>query len=250
MSQFENPEINSGQVLKMKKGLSQYISDFTNLFFPNICEACGKNLLNNEKTICTECLYHLPKTNFHQESENPVSRLFWGKVYIENATAYYFFHKGSSFQDLIHKLKYNGKQEIGYILGLHLGTDLYESELYKTIDLVIPVPLHPKREKKRGYNQSDSISKGIAEGMKINTNLKSLYRNIETETQTKKSKEERWKNVENIFCIKHPEKLQGKHILLVDDVITTGSTLEACANALLALKNTKVSIACLAVASI
>lgn len=234
----------------MKKKANQYFSGFINLFFPNICEACEKNLLNNERVICTDCLYHLPKTNFHTEKENPVIQLFWGKVYIENATAYYFFHKGSIFQDLIHKLKYNGKQEIGYVLGLHLGTDLYESELYKTIDIVIPVPLHPKREKKRGYNQCDSISKGIAEGMKININSKSLYRSIETETQTKKSKEERWKNVENIFKIRHPDKLQGKHILLVDDVITTGSTLEACATSLLTLKDTKVSIACLAVASI
>lgn len=230
--------------------LNRYLSGFLNLFFPNICEACGINLLNNEKIICTECLYNLPKTNFQKDKENPVSRLFWGKTYIENATAYYYFHKGSKFQDLIHKLKYNGKQEIGYILGLHLGTDLYDSELYKNIDYVVPVPLHPKREKKRGYNQSDSISKGIAEGLKIQTNTKFLYRNVATETQTKKSKEERWKNVENIFCVRHSKALEGKHILLVDDVITTGSTIEACANTILQIKDTKVSIACLAVASI
>ena len=227
-----------------------YLSDFISLIFPRICAGCGNSLWKHEEAICHFCEYHLPKTNFHKEKENPVSRLFWGKVYIENATAYYLFHKGSKFQDLIHKLKYNGKQEIGFYLGLQLGTDLFESELYKNIDFVIPVPLHPKREKKRGYNQCDSIAKGIAEGMKIKTNTKALYRNTATETQTKKSKEERWKNVENIFSVKHPEILEGKHFLLVDDVITTGSTLEACANALLTIKNTKVSIACLAVASI
>ncbi|MBI5219195.1 MAG: ComF family protein [Bacteroidia bacterium] len=226
-----------------------YLKDFINLFFPNICMACGTNLLTNEKSICTGCLYHLPKTNYHKEKNNPVSQMFWGKTFIENATAYYFFHKGSKFQDLIHNLKYKGQKEIGFVLGSHLGADLKESELYRDITMVVPVPLHPKREKKRGYNQSDFIARGIAESMKIEANTTSLYRAVETETQTKKSKLDRWKNVENIFRIRREDAFIDKHVLLVDDVITTGSTIEACAEALLAVKGTKVSVACLAVAA-
>ncbi len=230
--------------------MSDFVFDFVNLFFPEICAACSNSLLKNEKTICTKCLYNLPKTNFHKEEENPISRLFWGKTYIENATAYYYFHKGSIFQDLIHKLKYNNRQDIGYLLGLLLGNELIESNLYKDIDIIVSVPLHPKREKKRGYNQSDCIAEGIAKGLKKPTNLKTICRIIETTTQTKKNKEERWNNVKDIFSIKYPEKFENKHILLVDDVITTGSTIEACARTILSVKNTKVSVACLATASI
>lgn len=236
-------------ILKIIPAISALGSDFINLFFPNTCAACSEKLLFNEKAICTKCLYDLPKTNFHKEPENPVSRLFWGKIYIENATAYYYFHKGSKFQDLIHKLKYNNRQDIGFLLGLLLGNDLAESEHYKHIDFIVPVPLHPKREKKRGYNQSDCIVNGIAEGMKKTADFKTLVRTVETSTQTKKNKEERWQNVKNIFSVKSADKFKNKHILLVDDVITTGSTIEACAKAVLEIENTKVSVACLAAAS-
>ena len=195
--------------------------------------------------FCTECLYLVPKTNFHFVKDNPVSKIFWGRANIENATAYYFFIKEGILQKLIHKLKYKGIKEIGFELGKQFGSELIEAEEYKNIDIVIPVPLHVKREKHRGYNQSEWIAKGLVEFLDAKLEINNLVRSIETETQTRKSRFERWENVENIFTINSPEKFENKHVLLVDDVITTGSTLEACANSLLKLENTKVSIAAL-----
>lgn len=224
------------------------LSDFVNLFYPDICLACGDKLLKNESVICTKCIYNLPKTNFHLEKINPVSQLFWGRVNIENATSYYFYHKGSKFQKLIHRLKYSGNKEVGFELGKHFGSVLITSELYKNIDAIIPVPLHPKREKKRGYNQSYWIALGINEIFKVEIDTKTLYRSIATETQTKKSRFERWENVDSIFKTRDNTTLKNKHVLLVDDVLTTGATLEACANSILETENAKVSIATLAVA--
>jgi len=226
----------------------ELIKDFVNLFFPRNCSACGKSLLKNEEVICTQCLYHLPRTNYHLQKENPISQLFWGKANIENATAFYFFNKGSIFQKLIHKLKYQGQQDIGIALGSYLGSAMLDSPLYKDIDVIIPVPLHLKRQKKRGYNQSECIAKGIAKHLPSIVDTKSLYRTKATETQTKKSRMERWENVDSIFAVRKNHNLSNKHILLVDDVITTGATLEACAESLLKIENVKVSIAAIAVA--
>ena len=225
----------------------KYILGFYELFYPNLCVACETHLLNQEKLICTKCLYNLPKTNYHKEIDNPVSQLFWGRTKIEYATAYYFFNKGSKYQDMMHKFKYNGLKEIGFELGKSFGSQIKES-VFNQVDIIIPVPLHPKKLKKRGYNQSDWLAMGLSESLEkqIDTNI--LIRAVATDTQTRKSRFERWKNVENIFRITNPEMLEGKHILLVDDVVTTGSTLEACANVIMEIKNTKVSIAALAVA--
>ncbi len=219
------------------------------IIYPRTCAACGNNLLKYENLICTKCLYYLPKTNYHNEKDNPVSQLFWGRVNIENATSYYYFYKGSKFQRLIHRLKYQGQKEIGFELGKCLGAVLSFATLYDDVEIIVPVPLHPKREKKRGYNQSDWIANGMAESMKIPVDTKLLYRAIASETQTRKSRFERWENVESIFKLRDKEALKNKHIILIDDVVTTGSTLEACANTLLDVENAKVSIATLAVAS-
>ncbi|MCK4661965.1 MAG: ComF family protein [Bacteroidales bacterium] len=226
---------------------TSYIKDFINLIYPETCAACGNVLFNQEKLICTKCLYELPKTNFHLEKDNPVNQIFWGRAEIENATAYYYFLKASIFQKLIHKLKYKGLKEIGYELGKLLGAELFSAELYKNIDLIIPVPLHPKRQKKRGYNQSDWIAMGISDQMNIPIDTKSLYRAVATETQTRKTKLERWENVESIFKVRNEEAVKNKHILLIDDVLTTGSTIEACAVTLLKVENVKVSVATIAI---
>lgn len=222
--------------------------DFLNLLYPRICPSCGQNLFNYERLICTKCLYFIPKTNFHHFIDNPVAQLFWGRVNIENATAYYFFDKGSKFQLLIHNMKYRGQKEIGYELGKIFGGELMSSSAYREIDLVVPVPLHVRKQRKRGYNQSEWIARGIAERMEKPIDTRTLYRAIESETQTRKTRYERWKNVENIFKLKTADDLKEKHILLIDDVVTTGSTLEACARVLLTIENTKVSIATLAMA--
>jgi len=223
-------------------------NDFVNLFYPKLCQACGNYLFKNEISICTKCLYDLPTTNFHLEKNNPVSILFWGRVKIEYAASYFTFAKGSKFQKLIHKLKYHNQQNIGIELGKHLGIQLKKSDYFKDIDLVVPVPLHPKKKKIRGFNQAEVVADGIAISIKVPVEAENLYRSVHTQSQTKKNKLERWQNVDNIFKLKDINQFANKHILLVDDVVTTGSTLEACAQAILQADSAKVSIATLAYA--
>lgn len=224
------------------------IRDFISLAYPHLCCACSKPLYKYENLICTYCKYHLPKTNFHFEKDNPVIRQFWGKTSVFSATAYYYFSKGSKVQQLLHNLKYNGKKEVGLEVGKMFGRELKESPLFNTVDCVIPVPLHLSKKRKRGYNQSDFIADGIAEGMKVSSEKEILMRTMATSSQTKKSAFERWLNVDSIFKLRNENKISGKHILLVDDVITTGSTFESCTAALLSVPGTKVSIAAIAVA--
>ncbi len=225
----------------------KYFYDFISLLFPRVCAACGVNLADTELSLCTKCLYQLPTTNFHDDPENEVARLFWGRAKIEKATSFYYYFKGSKFQKPIHQLKYKGQKHIGLDLGRIFGLHLKETGFNKT-DLIIPVPLHFKKLKKRGYNQSELIAKGMAESMEKPVITDILYREVYNPTQTKKSRYERWENVDGIFRCKKEELLENKHVLLVDDVITTGSTLEACANAITRIKDAKVSVASLAVA--
>ncbi|PKQ63580.1 hypothetical protein BZG02_09435 [Labilibaculum filiforme] len=234
--------------MKIKNTIATFLNDFLNLFYPRLCEACSNYLFKNEDTICTKCLFDLPKTDFHLNKNNPVSILFWGRVNISYAASYYTFSKGSQFQKLIHKLKYHNKKEIGIALGRHFGESLKKSEFFKDIDVIIPVPLHTKKEKIRGYNQAEMVAIGLGTAMQKPIAIKNLVRLIHTESQTKKNKLERWQNVDNIFDLLEPSSLINKHILLVDDVVTTGSTLEACAHALLKAEGAKVSIATLAYA--
>ncbi len=224
-----------------------FLNDFINLIFPRICPACGNLLLKNEKIICLKCFYDMPRTNFHLDKDNPVAQLFWGRVWIENATSLYSFQKRSRYQKLIHELKYNGRQEIGEEMGRIMGYEL-KNTLFASSDLVIPVPLHKKKLKTRGYNQSECIARGLSEVLEIPIDVESVIRIHQSETQTRKSRYERWENVEGIFEVRERKNLLYKHVLLVDDVVTTGSTLEACATVILQVTGTKVSIATLAVA--
>ncbi len=228
--------------------LQQGISDVLELLFPTLCITCGERLITQEKYVCFNCWGDLPQTHFHKDPENKVAQLFWGRVNIENATSFFSYRKGSNYQQLIHFIKYRGMKELGYETGLKFGHVLNESETFSSIDLIVPVPLHPKKEKKRGYNQCQWIASGLAEAMKKPVSTDNLYRKIFTSTQTRKNRYERWQNVEGIFGLRQPEAFAGKHILLVDDVVTTGSTLEACAFQLLQSDNTRVSIATLAYA--
>jgi ComF family protein len=222
--------------------------DFISLLFPRLCYACGNHLLRNEHIICTHCFISIPRTNYHLSTDNPVEQLFWGRCQISKAAAFSFYNKGSRIRKLIHNLKYKGIREIGNELGMIYGHNLKKSGFTDSMDIIIPVPLHPSKKRKRGFNQSEDICKGLSEATGIPIDLESLIRVNLSDTQTRRSRYERWMNVEGIFAVVDPEKLTGKHILLVDDVITTGSTLEACAGELLKIENVKVSVVALAVA--
>ena len=231
----------------MKK-IHSIFEDLIALFYPNTCIICGENLLKEEECACTLCLYRIPKTDCLKHKENLVSKLFWGRVQLQNAVALYQFHKEGSVQKLIHELKYEGGKRTGVFLGRQLGYALKESNYFCNVDYIIPIPLHPKKEKLRGYNQSKYIAKGIHEvlGGKINT--RSLIRTENTDSQTRKKRFSRWENMINSFALKKSKKLRHTHILLIDDVVTTGATLEACAHKLLEIEGVKVSIATIAVA--
>jgi ComF family protein len=224
-------------------------SDLFNLFFPRKCNHCGNNLDKTESEICKKCLFEIPKTNFHADTENPVNKTFWGRVNIEQATSAFYFTKKSILQNLLHHIKYHNKKELAAELGKYLGNELSTVENYQTCDVIIPVPLHPIKRKKRGYNQSEWIAKGISEKMNIPVNTAVLKRHVNSKSQTKKNRAERWENVRAAFSVQTSKDFPYKHVLLVDDVITTGATLEACAAQLLENLSIKVSIASLAYAS-
>jgi len=191
-------------------------------------------------------LFHLPKTNFHNDSNNAVCQLFWGRAEVEMATAFLFFTKSGRVQHLIHQLKYSKKPGIGVYLGKLFGKDLLKSPNFQQIDVIIPVPLHPKRTKVRGYNQSEKISDGLSQTMKIPVDTTSFVRRTNTETQTRKNRFSRWENVKEVFSVEDENALKNKHILLVDDVITTGATIESCIRKLTAIEGTRVSVVSLA----
>lgn len=224
--------------------------DFISLLFPRLCYGCGNHLLRNENLICTECYVVIPRTDYHIKEDNPVAQLFWGRCMIEKAAAFSFYNKGSRIRNLIHNLKYKGIKEVGTELGRLYGVSLKASGYLDGIDLIIPVPLHSSKIRKRGFNQSEIICRGIASVSDIPVDVSSLERVTVSDTQTRKSRYERWTNVEGIFRVTEADVLKGKHILLVDDVITTGSTIESCVNELLKTEGTKVSVAALAYAVI
>ncbi len=206
-----------------------FIDSLLDLFYPSVCAACGKTLFKWEHLVCTHCRSFLPMTGYELDADNPLARMFYGKVRLKAVTACFFFSKEGKVQGLIHQLKYKGNAEAGIFLGQELGKTIKDAPLFQGIDYLIPVPLHPKRERERGYNQSMMIAQGINEVTDIEIGGDFLIRKVNTSTQTHKNKEERWRNVRDIFEVRHREQLEGKSVLLVDDVLTTGATLESCA---------------------
>lgn len=225
--------------------LLRYIADFSHLAFPFNCFGCNVALDEGDEPICRLCSASFPLTRYWEHDDNTVEKLFWGKLKIERAAAYVFFSKGGMVQQLIHNLKYNNKTDVGVLMGTWFGQVLNDT-FYRDVDVVIPVPLHTSKQKKRGYNQCDYIARGIATAMGKSYNTACVARLRANETQTRKGLYERWINVKELFCVVEPKFIFGKHVLLVDDVVTTGATLEACAGAVLQVPNTKVSIATLA----
>ncbi len=226
--------------------LRRYTEDLINLLFPELCNGCGTLLYRGEKEICTKCRFDLPYTDFHLHTDNLVAKQLWGRLPLNAAMAMLYFKKNSKVQNLIHSLKYKGKTDVGLLLGKLLAQKLKESELYYDVDLIIPVPLHLKKLRLRGYNQSEYIATGLAQELEIPFSTVNLVRNKATESQTKKSRYTRFENMLQVFEIKKAEELKDKHILLIDDVITTGATLEACGNTLLNVGIKKLSIAAIA----
>ncbi|MHC2990566.1 hypothetical protein OB13_02805, partial [Pontibacter sp. HJ8] len=213
------------------------------------CYACDNPLARGEKYICTDCNVKLPYTNFHVHGAtelNTLQQRFWGKVPVRFAFAYLYFRPKGRVQRLLHRLKYKGAQELGEQLGKRYGALLSDHRYADQFDLILPVPLHRLKLRRRGYNQSDGFAKGLSDALKVEWSSSILVRNTDTATQTKKSRLDRWQNVEKVFEVKKPELVKGKRVLLVDDVLTTGATLEACAVVLLESGCQEVSVATIA----
>ena len=230
------------------KTFTSLAEDLLQLFFPHLCIGCGSDNISNNDYLCAFCFQDLPLTNSAAFDNNPTERIFNGRLPIIAAHSEMYFQKGTIVQELLHQLKYKGKHEIGVFLGEMIGKSIVSSSRFNNIDMIVPLPLHKNKEKKRGYNQSVFIAKGISNitGKPINTQAIKRIKN--TQTQTKKKRDERWLNVEDGFAVNTVELNNNKHILLVDDVITTGSSLEACGRCLLSIEGAKLSIASVALA--
>lgn len=224
------------------------VSSILNLFFPTVCLTCKHILLDNEKHICTTCRHKLPLTNYHLTKDDFVRKQFYGRSKIENATALFHFEKKGIVQQLIHQLKYKEQEHIGRFLGKWLGKELKTTKDYNTVDLVIPVPLHKKKQSKRGYNQVSQFGKEIATALGVDYNENILLKVTNTKSQVTKNRFSRWTGKNDTFALANTKNIKGKHILLVDDIITTGATLEACIQELNKADNIKISLATMAIA--
>ncbi|MEE4259520.1 MAG: ComF family protein [Bacteroidales bacterium] len=227
-----------------------WISDVIHLFFPNACYACGEALIEQEEVVCSSCYFKLPKTGFHLHEDNIISQIFWGRVHIHSATSFLFFNKGGHVQRLMHALKYKGHKEVGVFMGRLFGESIKESPIFNTADMIVPIPLHPKKQYKRGFNQSEVIAKGMQTSLGIPVSINNLVRQSYTSSQTKKARYTRWENVKGVFTVTDANEFAGKHLILIDDVLTTGATMEACILPLLEIPDTKVSVATLAYAQV
>jgi len=204
--------------------------------------------VKGERVLCTACLLSMARTDFHVRRENTLEKAFWGRCLIERAAAFSVYNRGSTIRKLVHALKYEGRKDIGVMLGELYGSILAESGFMDDIDFIVPVPLHPARQRRRGYNQSGCIAEGLSYATHVPVRTNIIRRTGMTGTQTKSGRYERWENVKGMFHVQEPSMIHGRHILLVDDVITTGSTMEACVNAFHDAGEVKVSLVALAAA--
>jgi ComF family protein len=219
------------------------------LVFPQVCNGCGSDLVSEGNKLCLLCHESLPQTSFHLHGNNPVEKLFWGRLPVTAATAQYYFSKGSLVQHLMHRFKYKGDRELGLFLGRLMGYQLKETNRFNGIDILIPLPLFPEKERRRGYNQATLLCEGIAEVWEKPIVKGAMIRTTFTESQTKKNRIERWQNMKGRFELTDAAAVKGKHILLVDDVVTTGATLEACGNEIMKGEDVRLSVATLCLSS-
>jgi ComF family protein len=227
-----------------------FFDSVLHLLYPRLCPGCASDVITAKQVICLECLNGLPLTDFFNHALNPVEKIFSGRLRLQCAGSYAYFTKESVMQNLLHELKYRGNKDVGYYFGQLMGETFITSGRFENISALVPLPLYFKREKKRGYNQAKVISDGIAEILKVPVLNNVIVRNSKTETQTHKNRSERWDNMEGRFKVMNEDTIAGKHLLLVDDVITTGATLEACGTELLRASGVQLSIASLAYTSL
>lgn len=225
-----------------------WLRDIADFFFPRTCRVCGKVLLHNEEYLCMQCMLDMPRTDFALKPDNAMAQLFYGKLPIERAVAYFYFAKGSDYRRLIHRIKYNGEKECGYYLGVMMARELSSTDVFEGIDYIVPVPLHRKKQRKRGYNQSEWIAQGIADELGVELCAEALVCRTQRESQTQKSIYERYLATREAFELLPDTELVGAHVLLVDDVVTTGATLLACGEALIKGGVRQISLATLAAA--
>lgn len=225
------------------------ISPLAHLFYPHVCTGCGSDLVEEDNLLCLKCINDLPHTNFAMHTGNPVEKIFWGRLPVTAAMSEFYFAKGTLIQTLIHEFKYKGNIDVGMYLGAMMGSSLLGNNRFKQIDVLVPLPLFADKEFKRGYNQAAILCNGISEVTNIPVLKNNVTRQRFTETQTKKHRTERWENVASSFKINNPREIKNKHVLLVDDVVTTGATLEACGAEILKVEGAMLSIATLALAS-
>jgi len=223
------------------------LANFVSLLYPELCVICGEPLMENEKFFCFACFLKLPRTHYHLIPENQAIERLAGKVSLEKASAYFYYNKGGIAQKLIAEIKYRGNRNLGEWIGRYLAEDMIPSGFFQGIDYLLPVPLHRSKEKKRGFNQAEKIAEGIAQATKIPVETCNVFRAKANTSQTNKGVFDRWRNTQNLFTLKDPKLFEGKHILLIDDVLTTGATLEALAQSLLKSEDVKISILTLAI---
>ena len=225
------------------------LSDVAHIFYPHLCNGCGTDILGEDSLLCARCIIDLPQTNFAQHAGNPIEKIFWGRIPLAAACSEFYFAKESLIQHLVHQLKYKSNQAIGIYLGELMGKSMKDSNRFNHIDGLIPLPLYPDKEKLRGYNQAAVICNGMSAVMDVPVLNDVLKRQRYTETQTKKHRTERWENVADSFVLNNEHLLKGKKLILVDDVVTTGATLEASGNTLLKIEGVQLCIATLTFAS-
>jgi len=226
---------------------SNIFQNFISLIYPDNCACCSRDLFRTEESICMLCEAELPFTKFHDIKDNPVEKTLYGRFQYQAATAFLYFSKKGLVHQLLHELKYNNNINIGIKMGELFGKTLQKTEKFSSFDYIVPVPLHPKKERKRGYNQALKIAEGINSVFNSTISSKNLIRKIANPSQTKKNRWQRWQNVSSIFTVIDSKKFENKKVLLIDDVITTGATLEACAQAMSNISGIEISIACLAI---
>ncbi len=237
------------RVLK-KFRLAPWIDGLLALIYPEICMNCQDALIQHERYLCRQCVSRLPLTGFENLPDNPVTQTFWGRTPVHFAASIYHYRKGETLQKLIGRLKYHGDPDSGIFLGRLAGKTLIKTKAFPQADYLIPVPLHPRRQRKRGYNQCEMIARGLSEVLAIPMEASLLKRTVFNPSQTRKGRYERWQNVEGIFETALPlDPFHNKHLLLVDDIITTGATLEACCSALAQIPGATISVVTVGYAS-